>query len=260
MSIAQPRPKCNQWRKNLWSCVPGLPHLCTGKGGGVVTGYSWLGSLLLLIVCLVSVSFWVWFHFYLAAQFTRYGSVGFSTVRFRTVFGSALCCAACCGSWRAEEQDGWWAGKVLLWRNFITIWVNYTHLSNWICMCPCVYCVRVCVCSLCMWQCVRAGLSFCNSLSVAQLSGLRMPYKAHGSHGSHVCGLFLSHCVFVVCFLPGREWVSVRLSKSVHACVCVCVDVCLNISYAPWFRIFFPFVILSYFRQPQRQLEISIKA
>lgn len=29
-----------------------------GEGGqGVVTGYSWLGSLLLLIVCLVSVSF-----------------------------------------------------------------------------------------------------------------------------------------------------------------------------------------------------------
>lgn len=71
-------------------------------------------------------------------------------------------------------------------------------------VCVCVLRACVCVCSLCMWQCVRAGLSFCNSLSVAQLSGLRMPYKAHGSHGSHVCGLFLSHCVFVVCFLPGR--------------------------------------------------------
>jgi len=28
--------------------------------------------------------------------------------------------------------------KVLLWRNFITIWVNYTHLSNWIWMWVCV--------------------------------------------------------------------------------------------------------------------------
>lgn len=204
---------------------------------GVVTGYTWLGSLLLLIVCLVSVSFWVWFHFYLAAQFTRCGSVGFSTVRFCTVFGSVLCCAACCGSWRAERLVSWQSAPLAQFHHNLGQLHALVQLNMHVCVC--VLGVCVCVRCACDSVCVQVSLFaiLCQWRTLAG-SGCR---TRHTEAMATMSVGFSWATASLLCSFYQREWVSVRLSKSVYTCVCGCVlkhFLCLLISHLFPFRYF----------------------
>lgn len=135
----------------------------------------------------------------------RFSWVQFGSVLYGFWFSTVLLPAACLlwelklQSRRAGRRVSWQSAPLAQFHHNLGQLHALVQLNMHVCVRVC--CVCVCVCAVHVAVCACRSLSFCNSLSVAQLSGLRMPYKAHGSHGSHVCGLFLSHCVFVVCFL-----------------------------------------------------------
>lgn len=165
----------------------------------------------------------------------------FSWVQYGSVlYGFWFSAVLCCLLWELESRTAGELAKC----PFGAISSQFGSITR---TCPIEYaCVRVCIGCVCV--CVRCACdSVCVQVSLFAILCQWRTLAGSGCRTRHTEAMATMSVGFswatasLLCSFYQREWVSVRLSKSVYTCVCGCVlkhFLCLLISHLFPFRYF----------------------